>query len=150
MVVVAAATPPTLTSKGSSPAGTSGIWMFICSRPSVRPGASPANWTVATTPPTVTCTVATGKEKGLAGATSPVVTVGLTSPWPVRGVEASIGEVECQDVVILLCGKNAGTGGRHLEVHRGTGQAVGLDDQLCGADFGFIGDLRVDLPGTDV
>ena len=38
MMVEASATPPTLTSKDSSPAGTSGIRMFICSRPTKTRG----------------------------------------------------------------------------------------------------------------
>ena len=46
MVVVAAATPPMLTSKDCSPGGTSGIKTFICIRPT-KPGAIPANCMIA-------------------------------------------------------------------------------------------------------
>src|ERR1035441_5381025 len=85
ITVGAAATPPTLTSKDSSPGGTSGISTFICSRPSIKPGARPANWRSAGTPPILTCTEARGTGNGgLDGATSPVVTGGSTNPLPVR------------------------------------------------------------------
>ena len=46
--MVAAATPPMLTSKDCSPGGTSGINTFICIRPT-NPGAIPANWISAGT-----------------------------------------------------------------------------------------------------
>src|ERR1017187_10003057 len=81
ITVGAAATPPTLTSKDNSPGGTSGISTFICRRPSIKPGARPANCRSAMTPPILTCTGARGAGNGgLDGATSPVVTLGSTNP----------------------------------------------------------------------
>src|ERR1035438_1962527 len=81
ITVEAAATPPTLTSKDCSPGGVaSGICTFICKRP-IKPGARPANGTLAIWPPILTTTGTTGTGKGgLDGATSPVVTGGLTAP----------------------------------------------------------------------
>src|ERR1019366_8729932 len=64
-------------------------------------------------------------------------------------IQSSIGQVARQNVGALRRREHAGAGGRHLEVHRGTGHAVGLDDQFRGADLSLIGDLRVDLSGTD-